>query len=74
MPLRATFLSCLFGSEPINLLNRSAAPFLSCLFGSERERLEDIERLLFLSCLFGSERSGRPAALPFPFSKLPIRQ
>ena len=55
----ATFLSCLFGSEPARLCPGADNCFLSCLFGSEPLQAARTACAHFLSCLFGSERAGR---------------
>ena len=54
------FLSCLFGSERVQVLAERVADFLSCLFGSERLRRPRPVDSAFLSCLFGSELDKYP--------------
>ncbi|BAP36723.1 hypothetical protein AS4_17830 [Acinetobacter guillouiae] len=36
MSIAASFLSCLYGSEPIDFATPAGLIFLSCLYGSER--------------------------------------
>ena len=49
------FLSCLFGSERIQVIVFNGLIFLSCLFGSELFGNALGLFGTFLSCLFGSE-------------------
>ncbi|MEK6365498.1 MAG: hypothetical protein V4803_32820, partial [Burkholderia gladioli] len=54
-PCRHPFLTCLRGSELVNLLRLHVHRFLSCLRGSEHDIAAGIEAMKFLSCLRGSE-------------------
>ena len=55
----ANFLSCLYGSEGVNVFESAADKFLSCLYGSEVD-LIDRNRLLYKVVV---EKSGH---FPFP--------
>ena len=56
---RVGFLSCLYGSEPGDVVRLAAVVFLSCLYGSELMTITFLGTPTFLSCLYGSERQGR---------------
>ncbi len=53
--LQHSLLSCLFGSEQIQVQDLAIPDFLSCLFGSETDSRSHGGAWSFLSCLFGSE-------------------
>ena len=55
-----SFLSCLFGSELVQMLIWLFDVFLSCLFGSEHHLCGRRRSGVFLSCLFGSELFSLP--------------
>ncbi|WP_420043369.1 hypothetical protein, partial [Escherichia coli] len=72
--ISATFLSCLYGSEPAFVGQPIAQPFLSCLYGSERGYSVTKFDRIFLSCLYGSEHLFLLVGGLESISKLPVRQ
>ena len=74
MEWKASFLSCLCGSDHYETDFTNQSDFLSCLCGSDLDENAVVNGETFLSCLCGSDLSTEQSHYRNLISKLPMRQ